>query len=188
MRRDVDLFCRFGIDGLAIGALDDMGDIDPASCRHARQPLRVHAADFSSRLRLLPQARGSPGTDHRRGLQRVLTSGAAETALQGASCIAKWPQAGGRGQIEILPAGGINAANGEEVIVRTGCDQVHASLRRVRCTGVAYGMEASLSNIRHLPDDAHEETDEREVRALKERLVTVGLSGAVSPTRKRGSK
>ncbi|MBX9584793.1 MAG: hypothetical protein K2X87_31200 [Gemmataceae bacterium] len=62
------------------------------------------------------------------GFKRVLTSGGKPTALEGADVIAKLIERA-RGRIEILPGGGITPENVEELVRRTGCDQVHGSFR-----------------------------------------------------------
>ena len=58
------------------------------------------------------------------GFARVLTSGRRPTAMEGADNIRQFrEQANGR--IEILPGGGIRAADVAELLRRTGCDQIH---------------------------------------------------------------
>jgi hypothetical protein len=56
------------------------------------------------------------------------TSGQKASAKEGAVLIAELIRRS-QGRIEILPAAGINPATVMEVIERTGCNQVHASLR-----------------------------------------------------------
>jgi len=62
------------------------------------------------------------------GVQRVMTSGQEATAYNGAARIAEFIERAA-GRIEILPAGGINRFTIGDVLARTGCQQVHASLR-----------------------------------------------------------
>jgi copper homeostasis protein CutC len=51
------------------------------------------------------------------------------------------------GRIEILPAGGINRFATKDVIERTGCDQIHASLRRsIPDTSTAARPRISFAN------------------------------------------
>ena len=60
------------------------------------------------------------------GFDRVLTSGQAATALEGADIIAKLiEQAAGR--IEIIAGSGVRPHNVQELIRRTGVTQIHAS-------------------------------------------------------------
>jgi copper homeostasis protein len=61
-------------------------------------------------------------------VSRVLTSGGAKTALEGADRIrALLERADGR--IEILPGGGVREENVEQVVRRCGCTHVHLSRR-----------------------------------------------------------
>lgn len=128
MRRDVDLALQHGADGIVFGVLTTDGRVDADRCR-----------------RLVRQAAGRTAVFHRAfdvttdpfealeqlidlGFRRVMTSGQEETALKGARLIAELIQRAA-GRIEVLPAGGINASTAVDIITRTGCDQVHASLR-----------------------------------------------------------
>jgi copper homeostasis protein len=63
------------------------------------------------------------------GLSRVLTSGGAPTALEGASAIAALVDQA-RGRIGIIAGGGVREHNARELIDRTGVREVHA--REVR--------------------------------------------------------
>src|SRR5262249_43517746 len=65
------------------------------------------------------------------GFRRVLTSGQQENAYNGAALIAELVRRAA-GRIEILPAGGVNCFTAADILTRTGCDQVHASLRQPR--------------------------------------------------------
>src|SRR5262249_10530531 len=65
------------------------------------------------------------------GFTRVMTSGQEPSAPVGAQRIADLVQRAAGG-IQVLREGGINRVTVAEVTARTGCDQVHASLR-TRC-------------------------------------------------------
>ena len=60
------------------------------------------------------------------GFDRVLTSGQASTALEGADVIAKLVEHA-QGRIELIAGSGIRLHNVQELIQRTGVTQVHAS-------------------------------------------------------------
>ncbi|TAH37019.1 MAG: copper homeostasis protein CutC [Planctomycetota bacterium] len=64
----------------------------------------------------------------RLGFRRVLTSGGAPSALQGATRIAELIRAAGS-RIEVLPGGGIRAGKAAAVAQASGCVQVHSSAR-----------------------------------------------------------
>jgi len=61
------------------------------------------------------------------GVSRVLTSGAAETALEGADAIATLRERA-RKRIGIVAGGGVRKHNVSEVIARTGVSEVHGRL------------------------------------------------------------
>lgn len=112
---------------VAVGVLTDQGEIDvPAMKRFARPGTVFHRAfdlvpdPFAALERLIDL-----------GVRRVMTSGQAATALDGADRIARLIDAA-RGRIEVLPAAGIRPENVRELVRRTGCGQVHASLRGLR--------------------------------------------------------
>lgn len=113
-------------DGVVFGAIESPDRIDPWCRRWAGQAagrITFHRAfDFLSHLpAALEQLIDI-------GFKRVLTSGGAPTALEGADVIAGLVrQAAGR--IEILPGGGVTPENVVELVRRTGCTQVHGSFR-----------------------------------------------------------
>jgi copper homeostasis protein len=127
MIEDIDRARPLGIAGIVTGALRSDGSVDVESMR-----------------RLLSPAAGLPVTFHRAfdvaanwpealeqvielGASRVLTSGGAATALDGAGAIAALvDQAGER--ISIMAGGSIREHNVREVIARTHVREVHARL------------------------------------------------------------
>jgi copper homeostasis protein len=98
--------------------------------------------DFERTRGLVNAASGLPVTFHRAfdstdnlaealeqliqiGVSRVLTSGGAPTALEGASAIADLVDRG-RDRLEIIAGGGVREHNVRELIARTGVREVHA--------------------------------------------------------------
>ncbi|MFK7790148.1 MAG: copper homeostasis protein CutC [Phycisphaeraceae bacterium] len=138
MQRDIVRLLAIGVDGVALGVLTSDGDIDDAANRALIQPIldATKQAVFHRAFDLTPNPSSALETLILLGFHRILTSGQAPTAIQGAAVIrALIHQADGR--IELLPGSGIKAKNVEAVIRETGCDQVHASLRQAiqDCSG-----------------------------------------------------
>ena len=127
MKRDVEFARSEGADGIVTGALDDKGGVDVATTRaliDAAGPLPVtfhrafdSASDLSTALEVLIDA----------GVTRVLTSGAAGTAIEGAAAIARLVNQA-KGRIIIVAGGGIREHNAREVIARTGVTEIHARM------------------------------------------------------------
>jgi copper homeostasis protein len=127
MQRDAEVALSENADGIAFGILTAAGAVDLNRCRRmvklaaGRQTVFHRAFDvvkdpFKALEQLIDM-----------GITRVMTSGQEASAYNGAANIAEYIRRAA-GRIEILPAGGINRFTVADVIQRTGCNQVHASL------------------------------------------------------------
>ncbi len=121
---DADSLFDAGADGIVFGILDEQGEIDVPRCRElialvdSRQIVFHRAFDATNdpleSLEVLIEL----------GVTRLLTSGQAPTALQGAETIRKLiDRAGGR--IEILAGGGVRPDTAGEIVSLTGASQLH---------------------------------------------------------------
>ena len=166
MKRDVEVARAHGADGIVIGALDATGRVSTGVTRDLTEqasglPVTFHRAfdltsDLAASLEKLIDA----------GVRRVLTSGGASTALDGADAIKRLvDQAADR--IVIMAGGGIRENNVREVVARTGVSEVHARISSVNQT--AEGTSRPGVRLRKpLPSDenAWEELDESRMRTL----------------------
>jgi copper homeostasis protein len=125
MLRDIGAAARAGLSGVVCGALAADGAVDAAATQAMVDaadglPVTFHRAfdavrDKPAALEVLIDA----------GVARVLTSGGAPTALEGADTIAALiRQAGSR--IGIVAGGGVRAHNVREILARTGTTDVHS--------------------------------------------------------------
>lgn len=125
MGLDIDMATRCGVDAVVVGVLTPDRTIDVERLRAfveraAGTPVVFHRAfdatrDLDESLDVLMDA----------GVTRVLTSGGAPTALEGAVALARLREHG-QGRIEILAGGKIRGDNAAEVVRRSGVHQVHA--------------------------------------------------------------
>ncbi|MFA7543738.1 MAG: copper homeostasis protein CutC [Candidatus Cloacimonadaceae bacterium] len=126
MLYDADYAKSCGVNGVVFGALNPDGEIDTHSLgliRAACEPLSItfhRAFDFCpkplDRLESLIEQK----------IDRVLTSGAYPSALEGVMKLAKLHnQAAGR--IRILAGGGINSQNALELVEKSGVQELHFS-------------------------------------------------------------
>ncbi len=164
MRRDITLAKLQGAHGIVTGALDTDATIDAKNLRilvsAAKElPVTFHRSfDYTTNpaeaLEELIDA----------GVARVLTSGGANTALEGASRIAALVRQA-RGRIVIVAGGGIRESNAREVITLTGVDEVHARISSI-VTGIGPTGGPRIKLRKPLPDDesAWEELDEGRMR------------------------
>jgi copper homeostasis protein len=96
-----------------------------------------------------------------------MTSGQEESAYYGIPRIAKLVEQA-RGRIEVLPAGGVNRFTVADVVARTGCDQVHASLRISRDDrSTAARPQVRFGSAALPPEGRHEAASSDAVRELR---------------------
>jgi copper homeostasis protein len=131
LQRDVDFALGMGADGVAFGVLTATGEIDRERVRTVVRQVGPRQAVFHRAFDVTPDPAAALEQLIDLGVRRVMTSGQEENAYHGVARIAGLiGQAVGR--IEVLPAGGVNRFTVADVLARTGCDQVHASLRTTR--------------------------------------------------------
>ena len=128
MSRDVLMAKQLGADGVVFGILDLDGRVDISRTRQLvdlARPLKTtfhRAFDMSSDLLQSLQDVVESGAD------RILTSGGAQSALEGAGILRELVSASSE-RIIIMAAGGINDQNIEAVIKQTGVREIHVGLR-----------------------------------------------------------
>ena len=137
MQRDIELVRGLGADGIVLGMLDGQGHVDVPGMRDVLGdaddlPVTFHRAfdDVPDQLAALDTLVGL-------GIDRVLTSGAAASALAGADAIrALVMHAGGR--IGVMAGGGVRASNARELVQRSGVRELHARCERdpTRISGI----------------------------------------------------
>jgi copper homeostasis protein len=124
--RDIAAAKTAGAAGVVIGLLDrdDAIDVERVrECVHAAQPLTV---GFHRAFDRVPDQPGALRTLMAAGVSIVLTSGAAPTALAGATRLRTLVETAGDA-MQILAGGKITAANVGELVSASGVRAVHAS-------------------------------------------------------------
>lgn len=128
MKADIQICKELGCDGVVFGILLPNGEIDIERCKlliDAAIPLPVafhRAFDMCNDLKKSLEELISLG------FIRVLTSGGAKNAFDGAEKIAKLVQLANH-RIEIMPGAGINPHNIADIKKITGANVFHASAR-----------------------------------------------------------
>jgi copper homeostasis protein len=125
--RDTEWFRANGADGVVFGALTADGRIHEEHCR-AVVERSGGACAFHRVFDFLPDPAATLERVIGLGFERVLTSGGAASAIEGAAVIAALVREAA-GRIGVLPGGGVRPGNVTELVRATGCGQVHASAR-----------------------------------------------------------
>lgn len=128
MIRDIRACASIGVQGVVIGALDPLGNIDMDCCR----ALVATAKNFGLSVtfhRAIDRAydiftalEDAIALD----VDRILTSGGKPSAHEGVETIAKMNHIAD-GRVIIMPGAGINSGNIKEIISTTGVSEVHFS-------------------------------------------------------------
>ena len=130
MASDAKALLNAGADGLVVGALKADGTVDYAACarlletaNNAGKPAVFHRA-----IDVVPCWQRAFETLMELGFARVLTSGQARTAPDGADTIAQMVRFAAE-HLQVLPGGGVRLENAAQLLRRTGCGQIHLSCR-----------------------------------------------------------
>ena len=170
MIRDAKLLIDAGAAGLAFGILKSNGDIDESRSNRLREVCGDRPAVFHRAFDVTPAPVAALTQLIDLGFERVMTSGQEPTAIAGSALIAELMAHSGK-RIEILPAGGIRPNDVAELLSRTGCDQVHASMRSAqRDASVAARPQICFRSTNSLSEDVFEQTDRLLVSELRAAL------------------
>lgn len=134
--------CRdLGCDGVVVGALTAEGDVDTEACALFVRAAGRMGVTFHRAFDLVPDRREALETIIDLGFERVLTSGGMQSAVAGASSIAKLvAQAGDR--IVVMPGAGIEPGNAANLRAATRAREFHASAKQRLPSGMRSPTDA----------------------------------------------
>jgi copper homeostasis protein len=127
MIEDIDRARPLGIAGIVTGALRSDGSVDVESLRRLMSPAAGLPVTFHRAFDVVANRTEALEQVIDLGASRVLTSGGAATALDGAVAIAMLVDEAGE-RVSIVAGGKIREQNARDVIARTGVREVHARL------------------------------------------------------------
>ncbi|GGL61691.1 copper homeostasis protein CutC [Wenxinia marina] len=160
MLADVEAARRAGLAGVVIGAARPGGTLDADDLARLREAAGPMAVTLHRVIDLTPDPLEAVETAVSLCLDRILTSGQAPTAPEGAELIAAMvAQAAGR--IEIMAGGGVTPASAQALLA-TGVDALHASCAVAADDG-APGIGLPASRL----------TDAAAIRALRAAMTEV---------------
>ena len=172
MLRDIEVIRSLNVEGIVIGALTRDGDVDIGTmytliAAAGDMNVTFHRAfDFVRDQSVALEALIELGVD------RVLTSGGARTALEGASTLAELVDQGGS-DITVLAGGGINASNVADVVRLSGVKEVHVRAAAAVQSEMTFRPSA-ITLVRPTPPGDYERTGTRadEMRRIVATLRT----------------
>lgn len=143
MCHDISVCGAAGAHGVVIGALTVTGDVDMAACHRMIDTARSHSLSITFH-RAFDLCR-NPFEQFDRlidlGVDRLLTSGQAPSALKGAEMLRALVMRS-TGRIRILAGAGVTAENAAEIIRLTGVTELHASAKTTIQSKMNYRHES----------------------------------------------
>jgi copper homeostasis protein len=166
MLRDIDLARKLGADGVVLGLLLPDGTVDVERTRRMVVQARPLDVTFHRAIDVSRNPLEALDTLLAIGVDRVLTSGGAPSALAGARTIARMVhQAAGR--LVILAGGRVNERNAAKIVQRTGVTELHARGARQVKSGMKHRNRLLSFRGRPLASDyVAEYTDAGRIRDI----------------------
>lgn len=125
---DVSMCKELGCDGVSIGAQKINGEIDPDRMKRIVEVAYPMEVTCNRAFDAVPDLFSALETLVDAGCRRVLTSGLAETAPEGAELLGKLVKQSGD-RISIMPGAGVRSSNILDLIKETGAREYHTSAR-----------------------------------------------------------
>lgn len=168
MLRDISTAKAAGAEGVVIGALDRGGRIDTVLTRRLAEAARPMAVTFHRAFDLTRDPAEALDTLIALGVERLLTSGQALSALRGAATIAALVRQA-EGRIAIMAGGGINEANAARIVKETGVTEIHVGATGILDSAMEFRRDELFMGKPYQPDEYRRvETDPERVRTIVE--------------------
>jgi copper homeostasis protein len=129
MKREIEMALDLGVAGVVLGVLDTGNLVDVARTQSLVSVAGGRRVTFHRAFDRTPDLFAAAETLISLGVSRVLTSGGATTASDGASALASLVERVS-GRLGILAGGGVRANNVSEIVQRSGVHEVHARCER----------------------------------------------------------
>lgn len=166
MLDDAKTLLDAGANGIVFGMLSPDGTVDEARCQKLIEAVGSAQAVFHRAIDVVPDWRDALNTLSKIGVCRVLTSGQAPSVADAAGTIRDMI-AYANGRIEILPGGGLRLHNVQEFIQKTGCTQVHVSMRKTCIdNSCSAHPDIHISSAVYLPENSYSATDSEKLNSL----------------------
>jgi copper homeostasis protein len=147
MQRDIETCVSLGCDGVVLGVLDAEGRVDTARCRALIAAAGKLGVTFHRAFDLTRDPLTALNDLIELGCERVLTSGAQTSALEGALLIRQLVERSA-GRIVVMPGAGVGAGNIGKLREMTGAGEFHASAKRQHPSGMRWQPEL-LKDMQH---------------------------------------
>lgn len=174
MAADIEVAAEAGAAGVVIGALRTDGQVDVDRTAALAGRARPLSTTFHRAIDMAVDAATALEALVELGVDRILTSGQEDTALEGAGQIAALVrQADGR--IGVIAAGAITERNAVRIARETGVREVHATLRHSEDGPMEYrNARVGMGGTLRPPEFSRSTASAARVRELLKQLADAG--------------
>ena len=170
MRRDIAQAKELRADGVVIGALNADGTVDQRVVRELVEEARPMRVTFHRAFDLTRDREEALETLVSLGVDRILTSGGAPTAIEGADALAALV-ARSADRMTVMAGGGVTEANVAELVSRSSVPEVHVRVAERRESAMRHRNERIVFGKPYTPDEyGRLETSAERVRRVLEAL------------------
>jgi copper homeostasis protein len=181
VRRDLELVKAAGAKGVVLGLLDVEGGVDVERMRELLALARPMQLTFHRAFDLSRDLDASLEALIALGVDRVLTSGGAPSAAEGAETIARLVERAGS-RIVILPGGGIRPENAAALVRTTRARELHFSARRGEASPVRFHRESLRLGAERIPAENERLVPDLErIRAMARLFAAADRSDPQTP-------
>lgn len=180
MRRDLSTAVRLGAQGVVVGTLTSDGDVDRRLLAELVEAAQGRSVTFHRAVDVARDIEIAVETVFGLGCDRVLSSGGAATAPDGARTLARLVRNAPDGKV-VMAGGGITAGTAAQLVADTLVAEIHVSARGFRTSGASpsppgmVGVTAGPTPA--WPVNGWPAPDVEELARIRESLVDVGPSG-----------
>ncbi len=170
MLKDIDVARQMGADGFVIGCLTAKGKVDYEKCSKLIESAKGLPITFHRAFDMCDDAFEALETIKKLDIQRILTSGQKNKAIDGTSLIAELVNVSGS-DLKIMVGSGVDENNIQEIASLTNAKSFHVSLRESYESEMLFRREnLFMGGLKEIPEYAHKYTCVERLRTLNKVL------------------
>ncbi|MCW3463617.1 copper homeostasis protein CutC [Chitinophaga nivalis] len=168
MKKDIEICKQLGCNGVVIGMLTAEGRVDKQRCKELVKLAWPMGVTFHRAFDMTDNPFEALEDIIETGCERILTSGARNTAVEGASLLKDlFLRADDR--IAIMAGSGVRANNIAQLVKTTGLSEFHTTAKAYEDSAMVYrNPNVSMGGIPGVPEYGISLTQEKEVLLIRE--------------------
>jgi len=158
MLKDIEVARQMGADGFVIGCLTAEGKVDNKNCARLIEAAKGLPITFHRAFDMCENAFKALDMIKKLGVQRILTSGQKNKAIDGVPLIAELVKAAGD-KLLIMAGSGIDESNIQEIAHQSKAKAFHVSLRESYESEMIFRREhIFMGGLKEIPEYANKHT------------------------------